>query len=82
MIKIGTEVVCDPRLAISLPIINLPDGAKRIRIRQRSSPFVYFFIKTDDSLVRYLGTCVDDKSAIKLIRTSDGNYTRSLSAKK
>lgn len=72
----GRIVVTDPALLMSLPIINLPAGTRRIRIRRRTAiPRLY--VKTANSVRPYIAAFVDDQSAIELIPCfNEGNYTR------
>jgi hypothetical protein len=76
-LEVGRKIVTDPMLLLTLPIINLPAGTKRIRIRQRSRvPRLY--IKTGNSLQTFIAGFVDDDTAIELIPQRVANFTRKI----
>jgi len=74
-IMIGRELVIDPILALTLPIINLPEGTKQIRIRKREGEFCIFYIRAGRSLQKCVCAFVDDRTAMELIAIA-GNFTR------
>jgi hypothetical protein len=74
--NIGRKLVSEPELLLTWPIINLPAGTKRIRIRHRGGvPVLY--IKTPNSLQSYVAAFVNDETSIELIPLmNEANYTR------
>ena len=77
MNQIGRHLITEPGLLLALPIVNLPIGTKRIRIRVRG-PVPVLYLKTANSLRSYVAAFSDDEPAIELIPlVNEANYTRS-----
>lgn len=76
MTQVGLELVTDVRLMLTLPIVNLPEGSKRIRVRQRQDfPVPLFYVQTADGLLKCVAALIADGTAIELQELA-GNFTR------
>lgn len=76
MTSVGIPLLDDIEKAKTLPILNLPAGCKRIRIRHDPRyPIVYFNLRFRDGVGSYVGTLRG--TGIELIEISGGKaYTR------
>jgi hypothetical protein len=74
---IGRQLVTEPALLLAWPIINLPPGSKRMRIRSRGYMVPVCYVKTENSIQAFVPAFVDDEAAIELIPImNEANYTR------
>lgn len=57
---------CDPKFATA-PVVNLPDGAVKVRVRIRAHELAQVFVKTADGLVTRYYAGPDGPGALKLL---------------
>lgn len=77
-IAVGTQLVSSENDVRTLPIVNLPADARRVRIHCRGKRAARFFVRLPDGIQTFVAQYVDDtQQAISLIRLGGGTaYTR------